>query len=58
MIEEERLAKWTKDAMAALWRNYGKNEETAHLAVVLLAVLLDLEDIKRYIEERSGFNER
>lgn len=53
MIDNMQAAQWDADARIALMRNYGKNETTAHLASVVLALLQDREERERYIQ-RSG----
>ena len=48
MIDNQRAELWDKDARAALTRHYGKNDATAHLAIVVLALLADREERERY----------
>jgi hypothetical protein len=48
MIDKERAAQWANDAGLALTRFYGKDDATAHLAVIVLALLADREERERY----------
>jgi hypothetical protein len=48
MIDNERAAQWATDAGVALVRHYGKDNATAHLAVIVLALLTDREERERY----------
>jgi hypothetical protein len=48
MIDNERAAQWANDAGVALTRFYGKNDATAHLAVIVLALLKDREERERF----------
>ena len=48
MIDNERAAQWAIDADVALVRHYGKDNATAHLAVIVLALLADRKERERY----------
>jgi hypothetical protein len=53
MIDNQRAAQWAKDAGFALTQHYGKDNVTAHLAVVALALLADREERERYCSRIS-----
>jgi hypothetical protein len=52
MIDDERVAQWTKDAKTALMHHYGKEDAAAHLAAIVLALLQDRQERELYIAER------
>lgn len=52
MIDDDRVAQWTKYAGVALMRDLDKNNEIAHLASIILALLVDREDRERYIRDQ------
>lgn len=58
MIDEQRAAEWTKDAGAALMRKLGKNQETSHLAAVVLALLEDRKEREDYCSRISSMPQR
>jgi hypothetical protein len=53
MIDDQRAAQWANDACVALTQHYGKNERTAHLATVVLALLADRADRERFCNRLS-----
>ena len=53
MIDEQRVRQWTKDAMNAMARHLDKNDQIAHIASIVLALLADREDREHWIQERT-----
>jgi len=53
MIDEQRAAEWAKDAGRALTRFYGRDDATAHLAIIVLALLADRAERERYCRRLS-----
>jgi hypothetical protein len=55
MIDDARAAQWDSDARSAVMRYLGKNEETARLASIILALPIDRQEREHYIDrERSN----
>jgi hypothetical protein len=50
MLEEARTRQWKEDALKALVQHYGCNDDAAHLAAALLAVLTDRADLVRWAD--------
>lgn len=48
MVDEERVAQWTKDASIALLRSLDRNQ-VARLTSIVLSLLADREQRERYI---------
>jgi hypothetical protein len=53
MIDDQRAAQWAKDAGLALTQRYGKDEATAHLAIIVLALLADRAERESYCSRIS-----
>ena len=53
MIDSCRAAQWARDASLALTQHYGKNEASAHLAVIVLTLLADRDERERYCSRLS-----
>jgi len=53
MIDNTQSPQWDKAARVALMRHLGKDDQIAHLASIVLALLGDREDRERWIQERT-----
>lgn len=53
MIDEQRAARWAKDAGLALTQHYGKDERIAHFAIIVLALLADRAERERFCSRLS-----
>jgi|HubBroStandDraft_1064217.scaffolds.fasta_scaffold982199_1 hypothetical protein len=53
MIDEQRAAQWAEDAGVALTQHYGKKDEIAHLAVIVLTLLADRAERERFCSRLS-----
>lgn len=54
MVDDRRAQQWDREARDALARFYGTDDPAGHLAVVVLALLRDRQDLLRHCRPSAG----